>query len=65
MFAPKSFYPEGKPYELAIFDLRVAGATERCWSERTAWQERADIEVVDEHHYALIVRPGLSGENAA
>jgi hypothetical protein len=62
VFAPES---DSKPYELAIFDLRIPGATERYWSERAAWREYADVEALDEHHYVLIIRPGLAREKAA
>lgn len=41
-----------------IFDLRVPGAPERFHRERAAWPGSADVEVLDENHAALIVRPG-------
>lgn len=65
MFAPKVLYPNGKPYDLSIFDLRIPGAIESYWSERVAWAEAGDIEMLDEDHIVLIVRPGSARRLAA
>jgi hypothetical protein len=34
-------------------------------SERAAWQERSDIEALDEDHFVLILRPGGRARPAA
>jgi hypothetical protein len=65
MFAPKTFYPDMGSYELDIFDLRIPGAAERYWSERMAWREAGDVEMLDEDHALLILRPGIPEECAA
>jgi hypothetical protein len=50
--------PGSGPYELVIFDVRVPSAVERLLSERAAWGEDADVELLDPNHAALIVRAG-------
>jgi hypothetical protein len=52
-------------YLITVFDVRDDGALACYWSERAAWQEFADVEALDEHHYVLIVRPDLAREMAA
>jgi hypothetical protein len=51
-------YPNNEPYEIVVFDLLDAGACESLHRQRAAWQERCDIEALDENHFILIVRPG-------
>lgn len=57
-FAPNKAYHEGKTETFVIFDVRIPGAADRLHSERAAWGEYGDIEVLDKNHFALIVRPG-------
>lgn len=57
-FAPHQAYHSSKRFHLSIFDVRIPGAAERLHRERARWQERSDIEPLDEAHFALIVRYG-------
>jgi hypothetical protein len=41
-----------------VFDLRYPDATERLHRERAAFQGDGDMEVLDQGHFVLIVRPG-------
>jgi hypothetical protein len=43
---------------VVIFDLRDPDAVARLRRERAAWQERSDIEALDEDHFALVIKPG-------
>ena len=54
----QALYPDRRPYELAIYDIRIADAAERLHSERAAWQELSAIETLDKDHLILIVYPG-------
>jgi hypothetical protein len=51
-------YPYDREYQLIVFDLRVLNAPERLHSERAAWRESADIEMLDFDHAILVIRPG-------
>ncbi len=55
-FAPHQAYHSSEQYRLSIFDVRIPGAAERLHRERAKWQERSDLEALDEAHLALIVR---------
>jgi hypothetical protein len=50
---------------LIIFDLRIPGAAEHFHRERAAWQEYADIEMLNIDHAVLIVRPGAARRGRA
>ena len=43
---------------LIIFDVRIPGAAERFHRERRAWAKAGDVEMLDENHPVLIVKPG-------
>jgi hypothetical protein len=63
MGAPNcEFYPQSKVDVRVLFDLRIPGAAQGLHRERALWQERSDIEAVDEDHFALTVRPGWVSE---
>lgn len=55
---PQTVYPSSGRYELAIFDLRLPGIAERLHRERAAWQGQSEIEVIDQDHTVLVIRPG-------
>jgi len=55
---PSRAYRDSGDFTLAIFDLRIAGAAERFYHEREAWAEAGDVEMVDEDHPVLVVKPG-------
>ena len=55
---PKRDYRNSRESTLVVFDLRVPGSVERLHSERAAWREYGDIELLDFDHAVLIVRPG-------
>jgi hypothetical protein len=60
MIRPRSVYPNNRgAYELVIFDVRIPHVAERLHHERAAWQERGDIEALDEGHFVLIVRASV------
>ena len=43
---------------LVVFDLRIPGVGERFEREHGAWGKASDIEMLDDDHPVLIVRPG-------
>jgi hypothetical protein len=65
MIAPQTLYPNAPEYIVVLFDVRIPGVAERLHSERAAHREFGDIEAVDEHHFALLIRPGSALEEAA
>jgi hypothetical protein len=50
---------------LVIFDVRIPRAAARLHSERAAWQEYADIVMLDFDYAVLIVRPGAARRGRA
>jgi hypothetical protein len=64
MLAPRRAYRRGAVFTLVVFDLRIAGAAERFHRERWAWAEAGDVEMLDEDHPVLIVRPGSARRQA-
>ena len=56
--APRGLYPDEPEYCLTIFDVRIPGTAERLHREREGWGDDADIEALDQDHYALVVKPG-------
>jgi hypothetical protein len=66
MLAPiHRIIPDSEPYELVLFDLRDLKACKFLHKQRAVWQERGDIEALDEDHFALIIRPGAAVRGAA
>jgi hypothetical protein len=65
MLTPHKDYRRGAEFTLIVFDLRFPGAAERFHRERWAWAEAADVEMLDEDHPVLIVRPGTLRRLAA
>lgn len=65
MYAPGEVYLNYPECLLVVFDLREPGAAEQLHRQRAAWQAYSDIEVLDEDHFALIVRPAWAAEAAA
>jgi hypothetical protein len=61
---PYEVYPNSAAYILVISDLRVPGTAARLLRELEAWRGHADVEGVDDDHFALIIRPGLAGRIA-
>jgi hypothetical protein len=57
-FAPWILYPDDSNNILVIYDTRVPGTAERLQRERTAWEESANIEMLDTNHAALVIQPG-------
>lgn len=57
---PSRDYRNSGEYTLVIFDLRISGTAARLHSERAAWQDRADIEMLDLQHAVLTIRPGVA-----
>jgi hypothetical protein len=58
-------YRNSGEFILIIFDLRIPGAVAGLNSERAAWQEYADIEMLNIDHAVLIVRPGAARRGRA
>jgi hypothetical protein len=59
---PLDFYPNERIETWLLFDLRDARAAEALRLARALWQGQSDIQALDEHHFALTVRPeSLSG----
>jgi hypothetical protein len=65
MLTPHKAYRKGAEFTLIVFDLRIPGAAERFRRERWAWTEAGDVEMLDEDHPVLIVRPGTLRRLAA
>jgi hypothetical protein len=64
MFAPKcEFYSRGETEVRILFDLTISGSAERMHRERAVWQERSDIEALDEDHFVLIIRPEIESSS--
>ena len=47
-----------------LFDLRYPGAAERLHRECRACQADCDIEMLDQDHFVLVVRPGGARRSA-
>ncbi len=68
MDSASQFYPNPDAWtwcQITVYDVRSGEALARFWSERDAWAEYAGVEALDEHHYVMIVRPGLARDTAA
>ena len=61
---PREVYPKSGTYILVIYDLRVPGTAVRLLREIEAWRGHAEVEAVDDDHFALLIRPGLAGKIA-
>ncbi len=61
---PYEVYLKCGAYLLVIYDLRVPGTAVRLLRELAAWRGHADVEGVDDDHFALIIRSGLAGRIA-
>jgi hypothetical protein len=57
---PNRDYRNSGESTLVIFDLRIPGGIKRLNSERAAWREYADIEMLDFDHAVLIIEPGAA-----
>jgi len=57
-------YSKSGAYLLVIYDVRFPGTAKRLLHELEAWQDHADVEAVDDDHFALLIRPGLAGRIA-
>jgi hypothetical protein len=53
---PPEVYPNRGTYSLTIYDLRVPQSVTCLHRERAIWQERSQIEALDEDHFILVVR---------
>jgi hypothetical protein len=51
-------YRNRAEFTLIVFDLRIPGAAERFHRERWAWAEAGNVEMLDENHPVLLVKPG-------
>jgi hypothetical protein len=58
------FYPEVETEVRILFDLRIPGSAELIHRQRALWQERSDIEALDEDHFILVIRPGATVKGA-
>ena len=43
-------------FEVVIFDVRIPGIADRFHKARAIYQEKADVESLDENHYVLLVQ---------
>ena len=57
---PYEVYPNSRACILVIYDLCVPGTAKRLLRELEAWRDHANVEAVDDDHFALIIRPGLA-----
>jgi hypothetical protein len=57
---PREVYPKSGAYILVIYDLRVPGTAKRLLHELEAWRGHANVEAVDDYHFAMLIRPGLA-----
>jgi hypothetical protein len=60
---PPRVYPNRGTYSLTVYDLRATESIKWLHRERATWQERSEIEALDEDHFVLVVRsePGSRG----
>jgi len=59
----REVYPKSGTYVLVIYDLRVPGTAVRLVREIEAWRGHANVEAVDDDHFALLIRPGLASSS--
>jgi hypothetical protein len=64
ILTPYEVYSKDKALVLIIYDLRVPGTAARLLRELEAWRGHANVEGVDDDHFALIIRPGLASRIA-
>jgi hypothetical protein len=50
---------------VVVFDLREPDGPSELHKQRAAWAEYSDIEALDEHHFALVIRLDWALEVAA
>jgi hypothetical protein len=62
---PQRLYLNHLECLVVVFDLREPGGPSELHKLRAAWAEYADIKALDEHHFALLIRPGSALEEAA
>ena len=65
MFAPDLLYLKSPESLIWIFDVRTSEGAAALERHREAWPDYSDVEILDEGHQALIVRPGWVSERAA
>jgi hypothetical protein len=63
--APRPLYLNHPECLVVIFDVRTSEGAAALERHRSAWPDYSDVEVLDEGHRALIVRPGWVSERAA
>jgi len=63
--APDLVYLRSPEFLIVLFDLREPSGPLELHRQRAAWAEYSDIEALDEHHFALIIRPGWASKAAA
>ena len=61
---PYGVYPKSGTYILVVNNLRVPRTAARLLGDIEAWRGHANVEGVDNDHFALIIRPGLAGRMA-
>jgi len=61
---PQRLYRNHPKCLVVVFDLREPGGPSELHKQRAAWAEYSDIEALDEHHFALLIRPGGAVEAA-
>jgi hypothetical protein len=61
---PHEVYSKDKASLLIIYDLCVPGTAARLLRELEPWRGHANVEAVDDDHFALIIRPGLASRIA-
>ena len=49
---------EDERYLISLFDTRHPFVEDRLAREQRAWHGRACVEWLDQHHAALVLRPG-------
>ena len=52
---PPEVYPNRETYSLTIYDLRIPQGVTCLHRERAIWQERSEIEALDEDHFILVI----------
>ena len=65
MTAPPLLYLNNREFLLVVFDLSIPSGAVALARQRAAWSDRCDVEILDEDHRALIIRPGWVSERAA
>ena len=56
LLTPSGVYSNKGIHSLTIYNLRIPQSAKQLHRERAIWQERSEIEALDEDHFILVIR---------